>query len=302
MGHVNAGLEFLIAVFNDMWPLVLATFVGAWIAFQHHKHQEKRKDIEARSRAVKHTIFVIASQTDRLKQIYEECFAGKKNQAKSFLEVDTVTIHDEFPGLEMQALPNAFDTDNYKLMNQTTAAEQRFLEIVDMLKSRANRMVALEVLDPASTNGRKRRQTLESSLKNLTEKLSKSLAKAIDENNSLMQQLDNFVEERHTPTVGAITDYSSWYFLAVSSAIAGVFFFSHWAINARSLVNAGLDITLVSAVVFAVSLYASLAIGIIVAILSLFSLVKKLKSFSIYFWTFLISLQPMVFLLWLDVS
>jgi len=302
MGHVNAGLEFLIAVFNDMWPLVLATFAGAWIAFQHHRHQENRKDIEARNRAIKYTCFVITSQTDKLVNIYDTFFVGKKANPNRSLKIDPVVIHDDFPGLEMASLPAAFEGEEYKLMNQTTEAEQEFIEIVELLKSRAARLSALEHLKPETEGGRQRKQSIEQSLGVITEKLYAKLEATITKNTKLIEALKRYIRDSDATVPGALVDYSAWYFLAAACAVAGVFFFSHWAINSRVLLNSGLDITLVSAVVFAVSLYASLAIGIIVAVLSIFSLTKKLKSFSVYFWTFLISLQPMVFLLWLDVS
>ena len=302
MGHVNAGLEFLIAVFNDMWPLVLATFAGAWMAFQHHRHQENRKDIEARNRAIKYTCFVITSQTDKLVNIYDAFFVGKKTNPNRALQIDPVVIHDDFPGLDMTSLPAAFEGEEYKLMNQTTEAEQEFTEIVELLKSRAARLSALEHLKPESEGGRQRKQSIEQSLGVITDKLYAKLEATITKNTNLIEALKRYIRDSDARVPGALVDYSAWYFLAAAGAVAGVFFFSHWAINSRALLNSGLDITLVSAVVFAVSLYASLAIGIIVAVLSIFSLTKKLKSFSVYFWTFLISLQPMVFLLWLDVS
>lgn len=303
MGHVNAGLEFLIAVFNDMWPLVLATFVGAWMAFKHHRHQEARKEVEARARALRHAQFVIAGQTEQLQQIWQVHLEPHENNVRRAHTVDAVVVHKDFPGLDMNELPSAFDDADFRLMNQLTDAEQSFFVISRILRKRAARLAELDELDVGSPEGRKRQQVLEKSLEKLSNRLYEILPGIIERNQGGLKALKDYMAHRIKNNDAAFfVDYSSWYFLAVSCAIAGVFFFSHWAINARSLLEAGLDITLVSAVVFAVSLYASLAVGILVAVLSMFSLVKRLKSFAIYFWTFLISLQPTVFLLWLDVS
>lgn len=302
MGHVNAGLEFLISIFNDMWPLVLATFVGAWIAFKHHKHQESREQSESQVKALKHALFVISSQLEQLQQIYQLHFEPKTSNARRAYIIDPVMIHSDFPGLEMKTLPMVFGDKDFHLMNRVADAEQSFSDIVSLLKQRASRLSALEVLDIANPEGRKRQISLEKSLEKITNRLYEEFPIILEKNSVVLGELKGYAEQREQTNSTYIIDYSSWYFLASACAIAGVFFFSHWAINARSLLDSGLDITLVSAVVFAVSLYASLAMGIVVAVLSLFSLVKKLKSFSVYFWTFLISLQPTIFLLWLDVS
>ncbi|MDH5546890.1 MAG: hypothetical protein OEZ43_14955 [Gammaproteobacteria bacterium] len=302
MGHVNAGLEFLVTAFNDMWPLVLATFLGVWIAFKQHHHQEISKSKDVRFQALEHSAFVLSSQLERMQTLYREHFGPKEKSSRRAFTVEPVIIHEGFPCLDMKALPMAFAHKDFTLMNKTSVAEQNFVEIVKMLKMRATRMTSIETLDASSSTGRRRGATLESAVKTLTDNIYNAFKEAIKQNKEVLTELKAYIDSQKAQSVTHLTDFTSWYFLAASCAVAGVFFFSHWAINARSLVSSGLDITLISAVVFAISLYASLAIGILVAVLGTYSLTKRMHSFSIYFWTFLISLQPTVYLLWLDVS
>lgn len=302
MGHINAGLEWLIQIFNDMWPLVLATFIGAWLAFQHHRHGEKRLEQERRLSAIRRTMFVLSSQADWLRGFIDENLSLGDADFQSRNRLQGVLLHDDFPKLLMNELTRVFDNADFKLMNEMTGVEQSFFDFSRLLKFRANRLSALDRLELEHQPEASRKDALGKAIQKENKRLAALAPRLLERYEVLLSRLDEQLHHEHKKLPIEMVDYVSWYFFAGACAISGVFFFSHWAVNARSLADVGLDISLVSAVIFAISLYASLAIGILVAVLSIISLVKKLRSFSVYFWTSLISIQPTVFLLWLDVS
>lgn len=302
MGHINAGVEWLIQVFNDMWPLVVATFVGAWLAFQHHRHSEKRLDQERRLSAIRRTMFILSSQADWLRNFIDENLSLVDVDFQPRHRLQGVLLHDDFPKLLMNELTTVFDNADFKLMNEMTGVEQSFFDFSRLLKFRANRLSALDKLEMEYQSEGSRKEALGKAIQKENRRLAGLAPTLVERYQELLAKLEAQLHHERSKLPMEMVDYVSWYFFAGSCAVAGVFFFSHWAVNARSLADAGLDISLVSAVIFAISLYASLAIGILVAVLSIISLAKKLRSFSVYFWTFLISIQPTVFLLWLDVG
>jgi len=302
MGHINAAIEWFVHAFNDIWPLVMATFIGAWLAFQHIKHYERRKELESRNRAGQFAYFVLSSQRDRLRSIVDDVLSKFTAHPRRAFVMEPVVIHEDYPRLDMTSLPAAFDAESFALMNEVIAAEQRFIRITTLLNKRVEcldayeRVKASEDPDKALKSSIKRQATL------VTDKVYSEVDDAQANLDAFLPKLAEAVqafEDQRKPA--DLVDYFSWSFLAGSVALIGIFFFSHWAVNMRS-VDLGLDISLVSALVFAVSLYASLALCFVAGMMSVYSMTRRLKSFGIYFWTMIIALQPTLFLLWMDAS
>lgn len=300
MGHINAGLEWLIQSISMMAPLVLATFMGAWLAFQHFRHQEKRKESETHLRTLKHISFVLTSQLDQLQRLKTEILDPHLGNSRRGFVMQSVLIHSQFPSLDMSELPSVFNDDEYSLVNDITQAEQKFKEITDLLHLRVDRLVEYDIIDDATEHQIRRKAALEKSINKATDRIFTQVDDALVCCQSVLSRLSEHLNVELKRRPSEILENLSWFFLAGAFAVIGVFFFSHWAVNSELLVQAGLDIALVSAIVFASSLYASLAVGLMVAILTLFSFVKRMQSSSIYLWTFMISLQPTLFLLWFN--
>ena len=302
MGHINAGLEWLIQVFNEMWPLILATFIGAWLAFQNIKYHERRKETSERARIGEYTYFVLASQADRLQRLKLETLDPYEDHARRAMLVDAVVFHDDFPKLSMDDLPLIFDEKSYNIMNQVIEAEQGFLEIARLLKQRVHALDLLESAEGHSDESKQHKASLRKNIGMITDRIYLITHELLARRNKLQSKIKDHIQPHPERKHVDLVDYFSWMFLAAACAVVGVFFFSHWAVSSTAMINMGLDISLVSALVFAFSLYASLALCFIVFIIGIYALFKHLKSVAVYFWTLLISVQPMLFLLWLDAA
>lgn len=302
MGHINAAIEWFVHAFNDIWPLVLATFVGAWLAFQHIKHYERRKELEGRNRAGHFAYFVLTSQRDRLRSIVDDILRRYATHPRRAFVMEPVVIHQDYPRLDMTSLPAAFDTDSFGLMNQVISAEQRFIRVTDLLNRRVDCLDQYEHSRASEGIDKEHRSSLKKQLVSITDKIYEEVDRAESELDGLLPQLGDAVkafEDQRKPA--DLVDYFAWSFLSSAVALTGIFFFSHWAVNMRS-VELGLDMSLVSALVFAISLYAALALTFVAGMMGVYTMIRRLQSFAIYFWTMVIALQPTLFLLWMDAS
>ncbi|MDH5377803.1 MAG: hypothetical protein OEX00_05745 [Gammaproteobacteria bacterium] len=300
MGHLNAALEWLVQVFNDMWPIVLATFIGAWLAFQYLKHYEKEKSKSERFSISQYISFVLKSQAERLFTLRAQHLDPHREHARRANMVDAVVIHDDFPRLDMTKLPVVFEQSNVTLMNDVIECEYGFLEVTRLLRRRERELQYIEKLTEPGEDAKQKRAASRRRLVATTDRLFELADKLYDVYPFVVERIDTFVKSQENEKHIDLVDYVAWMILSGVCATVGVFFFSHWAANVGSTTNFGLDISLVSALVFAISLYASLAMCLIVAVMALYALVQRLQTFPIYFWCFLISLLPAMFLFWLD--
>ncbi len=301
MGHINAGIEWLLDVFNSMWPLVLATFVGAWLAFKHQRNEDKKHEHQRLGAIGKRLVFVLAGYHDLLETLQAEKLVPVKNHPRRWRKLESALLPKHTPKLEVSQLPRIFGEDDFVLMNQAINLENRFERLRHALQERQRLQRQYEQLEADKAppekleDNRKRLHRLTDSIYQETGDLQDALGQLLDE---LRKHVHQATPKHHHEWV----DYAAWGTLAFSVAIAGVFFFSHWAVNSNAMIEQGLDISLVSAIVFAVSLYASLALVFVMFVMCLYTLLKRMKSFNVYFWTMLVSAQPVVYLLWLDVG
>lgn len=286
MGHINAGLEWLVQVFNDIWPLVFSTFVGAWLAFQYIRRHEHRKSLEKRFAQLKSVYFILSSQQHRVHRLQKNALQPYASSARRAEMMPPVQVHEDFPRLDMPRLPAIFEQADVSLMNEIIDAEQRFFDLVDLLKRRSKLIRGTES-DAAL-------------LKQETDKLYEEAPSLDLLYSDVLQKLDVYMEQQPRGISGETLDYLAWIVCAICGAAVAVFFFSHWAINARAVLDMGLDISLVSALAFAMSLYFSLGLAAIVFIMGMYSSIKKLKSSGVYFLSLIVSLLPLIYLIWSD--
>jgi len=302
MGHLNAALEWLVQAFNDMWPMVLATFIGAWLAFQYLKHYERKKAMGERRSTAQYINFVLTSQSARMKSLREKYLEPLREHARRGLLIEPVVIHDEFPRVNMAQLPTIFEKSNIDLMNDVIEAEYGFVEVTRLLRRRDKALRVLDEITESGEEANQKRAAIRKHINNLTDRVFELTDKLHAAYDDLFKRMEAFLDDQPSNEGVDLVDYLAWIILSGACATVAVFFFSHWAVNAGTSTNLGLDISLVSALVFALSLYASLALCLVIGIMSLYALIKGLKSFTIYFWSFLVTLQPALFLFWLDVS
>ncbi|MDH5300397.1 MAG: hypothetical protein OEW58_03440 [Gammaproteobacteria bacterium] len=286
MGHINAALDWLIQFFNTVWPLVVSTFVGGWLAFQYIRRHEHRRELEQRFARLKLVYFVLSSQRHRLQRLQKNALQPYAASSRRAEMMPPIQLHDDFPRLDMPQLPGLFEQDSVELLNEMIDVEQRFLDVADLLKRRT-RLIRAEPVNLAQ-------------LKVETDKLYEEVPILEEQYGEALYSLNRYMESQPRGIGGETLDYIAWMVCSVCGATAAVFFFSHWAINSSAVVEMGLDISLVSALVFALSLYFSLALTAIVFIMGVYTAIKKLKSSLIYVLSLLLAAAPVLYLMWAD--
>lgn len=129
---------FVSERWNEIWPVFLATFFGAWAAFQFQKSWERSKQLTYDLRSGKRAQFSLLSQYQALKNLNKQYLSTLINDPDRHLKLHPLTVHLEFQKVDIESLLYILDTDNPDLLNEIMVAEQNFQTAMGVLEQRNN--------------------------------------------------------------------------------------------------------------------------------------------------------------------
>lgn len=138
MEILNDIANFVSERWNEIWPVFLATFFGAWAAFQFQKRWEQTKQLTQDLRSGKRAQFALASQFQALNNLNNQYLSEHRDDPDRYLNLHPLTVHLEFQKVDIDSLLFVLDTDNPDLLNEIMLAQNNFQTAMGVLEQRNN--------------------------------------------------------------------------------------------------------------------------------------------------------------------
>ncbi|MDH4276167.1 MAG: hypothetical protein OEW08_14125, partial [Gammaproteobacteria bacterium] len=297
MNHLQAALLWLVDTFNSVWPMALAAFAGASAALAYQGIRDQRQRVQRHIEDIGVVLAIQRLQMQALSRAHNQIFKPRVEGRKRNNPLPTGwTLR--LPVLDHARITTAFETVP-ELLNELLMWQHRLAEIGALCARRIQLEIALE--GQGEAEGDLSRQ-LEKALKTLTEQIAEQIGQGVSEGEAIVARVATFWEERRRVQPRSGEEILPWGFVAVAAVLSGTFFFSEWAIGDQSLPAAGVDLQTLSSVLFASSLYASLAFCCADLVFMVRAVVKKERTLAIYFAAFTLGVLPLTYLLWLQAS
>lgn len=132
-------LNWTVNLINQIWPIALATFFGAWSAFRLQRYHEKKKETAAQLSAGKQAQFAIVTKLNALKNVKKNYLDAQRENRDRATTLTPFTVHGQFPRLDLGALKFMLEGDGATLLNDRMVSEHRFLMFLGILEQRNRR-------------------------------------------------------------------------------------------------------------------------------------------------------------------
>lgn len=127
-------LEFI----TNIWPIVLAAFLGALAAFLFQKWFEAQKQRNLDFRSGKHAQFALISQFTALTNVITQYLNEHRENEDRFLALHPFSIHFDFINIDIESLLYILDDgEDANLLNMILIAEQKFKTAMGILEQRS---------------------------------------------------------------------------------------------------------------------------------------------------------------------
>ena len=136
MDTLNSVICIISKSWNEMWPIFLATFFGAWAAFQFQKSWERTKQLSHDLRSGKRAQFALMSQYQALKNLDKQYLSEHRGDPDCYLKLQPLTVHLEFQKVDVDSLLYVLDTSNPNILNELMVAQQNFQTAMGVLEQR----------------------------------------------------------------------------------------------------------------------------------------------------------------------
>ena len=137
-GLIGDIARYISVSWEDIGPIFLATFFGAWAAFQFQKSWEKSKQLTHDLRSGKRAQFALISQFQALKNLNKQYLSDLRDDPDRYLKLHPLTVHLEFQKVDLDSLLYVLDADNPDLLNEIMIAQQNFQTAMGVLEQRNN--------------------------------------------------------------------------------------------------------------------------------------------------------------------
>ncbi|WP_424947045.1 hypothetical protein [Candidatus Spongiihabitans sp.] len=127
---------FVSERWNEIWPVFLAIFFGAWSALQFQKSWEKSKQITYELRSGKRAQFALMSQHQVLISLNKQYLSEWRDDSDRHLKLHPLTASLEFQKVDIDSLLYILDTNDPDLLNEVMVAQQSFQTAMGVLEKR----------------------------------------------------------------------------------------------------------------------------------------------------------------------
>ncbi|MEK6748937.1 MAG: hypothetical protein AABY83_06985 [Pseudomonadota bacterium] len=299
MNHLQAALFWLVNTFNALWPMALAAFAGSAAAFGYQGLKDYRQRLHKQIEDIALAVAILRLQLQELSRaqtlVLRPWLEGRKRLA--LIPAGWIVRLPEFDHARVSAALEARpDLLNALLMWQHWMAE------IGALCRRRIQLETMHVEYAGRGDGaaQDRQEQFEKIIKATLEQVAQQVDNSLKHGADVLSQITAYGDERKKTRPLPGVEILPWGFLAIAMVLSGIFFFSEWVIGDVTLAEAGVDLQTLAAVLFASALYASLAFCCADSVFIVRSLIKKERTLSIYFAAWVVGMQPMIYLLWLQ--
>jgi hypothetical protein len=198
MEYVNNFFCWAKPIFNEMWPIFLATFFGALSAFQLQKNWERTKQKEKDFNSGKRAQFALVTQYTVLFNLNKQYLEEKRNDHNRFLTLLPLTVLPNFQKIDVDSLLFILDDgDDANLLVEIVVAEQKFITAMGVLEQRnkchsdfqkrAAKSSKKEALDDATVIA----------LKGMAEDLYGTFDDAFSSNKDVFKKLGSYLKKKY---------------------------------------------------------------------------------------------------------
>lgn len=297
MNLLQSAIHWLVDTFNLLWPMALASFAGATAAFGYQNVKARadhaRRNVEERDMIIALMRVQEQEMSRAVQNVFKPWAEGRKK-----LSIIPPGWNLRLPVLDDTRLIRAFQSSP-DLLNTLIVWQHQLAEIGTLCRRRARLEAAMFDLEG---QGQAQHELLEKQLKQITEVIGEYLTQGAQHCSLLIESIKkDEVLRRFTPPPAGV-EILPWAFVALAAILSGIFFFSEWAVGDKALVELGVDLQTLAIMLFAATLYASLAFCCASMVFLVRAVVKKENTAATYFAALALGMQPLLYLLWMQAS
>lgn len=127
---------FISSRWNEIWPVFLGAFFGAWAAFQFQKSWEKSKQLAYDLRSGKRAQFALMSQFQALILLRKQHLNDLKDDPERHIKLHPITSKLDVQKVDINSLLFILDTNDPNLLNEVMVSQHSYEIYAELIEYR----------------------------------------------------------------------------------------------------------------------------------------------------------------------